>query len=829
MLFFLVSVTISAQTSTGTIEGSIPREYPKFEEGIVIKLIEVSANSILQETTPKDDGTFIFLNVPFATYNIYLQNSNELFAAKRVVVNSTVPVKIVIDSLKVFQMPQVVVTGSTEFDKSLASSKTILTEKAIEDFPVVSSPKRIESVILSTPGVVPDEDGRMHVRGEDAQLQYIIDGIPVTGNMTRIYSGLFNANIIKSIDIQTGNFDAEYGIDNSAVLSITTKSGFDRKLTADAYSSIGTFNSRNGGVEIGGSPGEGTGLYGAVNFSSTDRYLDPISSPQPNHSFGKSASYFGKADFNLNASIELHILGSFDNTEFEIPNFAAGSLQDQRQKLNNYMIGSRLNIAINDQSVLSALVYRRYSKMNFTSGGMDRLNSSADYNKAISQNEKMFIGGQRINENNGIQIEYSSNKNWYKLHHVFKVGVSSEVFPLNEFFTFAVTNPQLSDSSLPGGDIRYKPYDITQGGKTFLVDKAKTGYRFSAFVQDQFALNDKWTIGAGLRFDQFNLFNSETGLSPRFSANYSVNEKLVLRASYNYMFMEAPVENILVSSSNEALMLTGANQGNTSNVVKSERAHVIELGGAYHLNNNIDLELVGYSKFIKNFLVKVELGNSGIIFPVNLKDGIAAGGEFRARLHNWNNISGWLSFSTCVSLGLKPEDGSSPIAAGLILGEEGQNYSHPFAGEDVFPTEHNQLFTAVLNLTYRNPAGFVANLNARLDSGLPFDLADKNGVGLDESASVAELKRRGYSDEVINLLSFEPEKPGSPDKSVKPHEIVDLGFGYNFENNYSIPLQLSVSVLNVFDTLFLYKFESTFGGTHFGYPRMIALKAELNI
>ncbi len=827
LILFALNI-ISAQTSNGTILGSIPGEHLKLEDNIVIKLIEVSSQTILQETAPKKDGSFIFRNIPFATYDIYLLNSDELFATKRVVVNSTVPVKVIIDSIKTFQMKAVIVSGNAGLDKSLASSKTILTQTTIENFPALSSSKKIESVILSTPGVVPDEDGRMHVRGEDAQLQYIIDGIPVTGNMTRIYSSLFNANIIKSVDLQTGNFNAEYGIANAAILSVTTKSGFDKKLTADAYSSIGTFNSKDDGVELGGSLNENAALFGSVNYSSSDRYLDPISSPQPDHSSGKNLSYFGKADFILSSSVDLHFLGTVNSTEFEIPNFAASSIQDQRQKLEDYMIGSRLNINIDDKSLLSALIYRRFAKMDFSSGGISRLNSAADYDKAISQNEKMFIGAERINENNGIQIEFSSNRNWYSTHHIFKAGVSGELFPLKEFFTFAVTNPQLSDSSLPGGDIRYKPYDITQGGKPFLVDQSKNGYRLSVYAQDQFALNEKWTINAGLRFDQFNLFNSETGISPRLSATYSANEKLILHASYNYIFMEAPIENILVSSSNEARILTGSEQGQTSNVVKSERAHVIEIGGAYRLNDNIDLELTGYSKFINNFLVKVELGNSGIIFPVNLKNGIAAGGEFRTRLHNWNNFSGWLSFSSSVSLGLKPEDGSSPIEAGLILGEEGQNYSHPFAGEDIFPTEHNQLFTAVLNLTYKHPGGFFANINTRFDSGLPFDLTDKNGVGLDEAASVSELKRRGYSDEVINLLSLTPEKPGSPDKSLKPRTIVDVALGYDIRNISSIPLEISVSILNLFDSTFLYKFESTFGGTHFGYPRMAALKARLS-
>jgi hypothetical protein len=38
--------------------------------------------------------------------------------------------------------------------------------------PAPSSDRKIESILLETPGVVPDEDGRLHVRGEDAQIQF---------------------------------------------------------------------------------------------------------------------------------------------------------------------------------------------------------------------------------------------------------------------------------------------------------------------------------------------------------------------------------------------------------------------------------------------------------------------------------------------------------------------------------------------------------------------------------------------------------------------------------------------------------------------------------
>ena len=227
--------------------------------------------------------------------------------------------------------------------------------------------------------------------------------------------------------------------------------------------------------------------------------------------------------------------------------------------------------------------------------------------------------------------------------------------------------------------------------------------------------------------------------------------------------------------------------------------------------------------------MKVELGVSGIIFPVNLKQGQVLGGELEIRLHDWNNFSGRLAFATGDSRGLKPGDGSTPIAAGLIIGEEGENYSHPFSGEDKFQTEHNQVLTASFTLNYDHPSGVFATLGGRFDSGLPFDLADSAGVGLDEAQSRVELKRRGYGDDIIDLLNLVSDKPGSPDKSTAPHAIFDISAGYNFETVLKIPAKLTATVLNILDTKYLYKFESVFGGTHFGLPRVIMLSLQLHI
>ena len=818
-----------AQISEGTIILRLVEKQPLLEQLVKIQLVEQKTESIVQDQSADPASEIVLRNIPFGFYTLVVSADSLLLAETPIEVNSPIPLHQTLIVQREYRLAEQTVTESlTKPTSSATAIQTVYTARLIDRLPAVSADKKIESVLLQTPGVVPDEDGRMHVRGEQAQLQYVVDGIPLTADLSRAYSSLLNPQFAKAITVQTGALDPEYGVATSGILAITSKSGYDRPLFANAGVEYGSFGEKGSSVEVGGNIENRSALYATASLNETNRYLDPISGFSPIHDYGRSASAFAKFNSILGESISLNALGMYDHTIYYVPNATTASIQDQRQNLSDGLLGARLSAQIGEQSLLSVLAYGRSASATITSGGLQQILTAADSLRAIRENDKFFIGGKRSEKQYGGQMEYSSRFEAYSATHEVKIGLGGEIYPLREFFTFAVTNPALSDSSVPGGDIRYRAIDITQGGHPFLVDQSRQGSRFSAFVQDDIGVG-KWRLGVGARFDNFDLFQSESYLSPRVNVSYAVREDLVLRASYNRIVMQAPLENILVSSSDQARTLAGQNQGPTPTRVTSERSNVFEVGGAYRLNDYVDFDLTGYTKMIDDFLVNVELGNSGVIFPVNLKQGLVAGGEFRAQLRDWNNFSGSLSFSSCLSEGLKPGDGSSPIAAGLIMGEEGQNYSHPFAGEDAFFTEHNQLFTAVLNVAYRVSPFITATVGGRFDSGLPFDLFGKDGVGLDEQASRTELERRGYSDNVISLLSLSSDKPGSPDKSVAPHAVFDLGLSANLRSLISVPLTCSLSVLNVLDTDYLYKFESSFGGTHFGVPRTFLLSIQLGV
>lgn len=812
------------QTSMATVSGQVSLEAcgedSATASGIRIVLRERSSGNDLQETVADAAGRFRLPAVPFAAYRLEARAGGRVLAAREFTVSAIRPA--VVDLACAVDLPERAARAPKATPLETAGHD-FYTSGDIHSLPAPSREKAVEAVLLQSADVVPDEDGRLHARGEDAQVRFVVDGIPWSGDPTRAYAGLFNADMAKSIDVRTGGLPAQYAA-GSAVVAVTTRSGLEHPFSARLAAGTAGSGTREASVMGGGRLGPGAGLFLSASRSGSDRYLDPVSGFAPLHAAGDGGHFFGKLSLLPGEDVQAHLLGAYDATGYEIPNiYERDPGQDQRQRLHGWLGGLRVEASLGSAMFLGASLYTRVTEARLTSGGLDRLAGEADSLRALRENERFFVASTREDGYHGGQAEMELRPGGAEGRHRIRLGVSAEVNPLKESLAFAVTDSNLAARQ---ADSRFAPYDLAHGGHVLETSESRTGWAASAYIQDAFELG-RWSFLPGFRYDAFNLFATEHAFSPRLAAAYSWTPDLDLRGSLDFMNARAPLENILLSSSAALRPLAGNDQGSTPAAVGMEKSVVLDLGADWRANRFLSADAGVYGKYIRDFLVKAELGATGLIFPVNLKEGVVAGGRVTVRLREWRGLSGSLSAGSCASLGLKPEDGSSPVAAGLLVGEEGHNYGHPFAGEEFFPTEHNQLATAVLNLRYRLPAGLAGTFGGRFDSGLPFDLTAADGSALDEAQSRAELRRRGYQDDVIDLLSLEPEEPGSPDKSVAPHAVFDLGLEYRMPLRGPAlrgpVLEARAAVLNVLDTPYLYKFESSFGSTHFGQRRTLGL------
>jgi hypothetical protein len=794
-----------------------------------ILLRETSTARIVLETRADTAGRYRFRNVPYATYSLEARNGEVTLAEREVkvagpsVAGADLPCPASRSGEPELRLPDRAANARAETPPPETSGHLFYAAQDIRGLLAPSRENAAEALLLQSADVVPDEDGRLHARGEDAQIQYVVDGIPWSGNPTRVYSSLFHADMAKSVDVLSGGLPARYGA-GSAVVNVTTRDGLDLPFSVRANAGLASQGTREADVAAGGRLGERVGLSLSASRSATERYLDPISGFEAIHDAGEGNHAFAKLTAVPMESLELRVMGGIDATRYDIPNlYSRTPAQDQAQHLDSYLAGARVDLDPASGVHLAAAAYSRGTNADLRSGGLAGISGPEEAARALSQNERFFLAAGREEGYHGGALELFLKPTLAGRTHRFRAGLSGEFNPLSETFAFAITDSSLSG---PDGDPRLRPYDLSRGGNPLAAKESGSAWAAAAYVEDGFEMG-RWSFLPGLRYDVFSLFETEQALSPRLAASYAYNPDLDLRASLDWLAARAPLENILLSSSPALRPLSGSEQGSTPTTVGAERSIALDLGANYRWGAYVTLDGGVYGKYIRGFLVKSELGNSGLIFPINLKRGLVAGGTLQARLKEWRRLSGTLSLGSCVSLGLRPEDGSNPVAAGLLVGEEGHNYSHPFEREDAFPTEHNQLFTGVLNLRYRIGGGLAGSLGARFDSGLPFDLLAADGSALDEAQSRAELKRRGYSEDVIDLLSLEPEEPGSPDKSVAPHAVFDLGLDYRLPLGPGPALELHAAVLNVLDTPYLYKFESSFGSTHFGRPRTLGLWASL--
>lgn len=802
---YLAPAQLRSQQTTGSIRGKLLQTD---NAKATIELFELTSGVRMLTASTDTASTFFFYDVPFGSYVARAIQGSDTVAIATLSVNSVVPLQ-----LELSQTHSTV--HGIDPHSYPALSHTFYPRAIIEKMPAPGEARRIESLFYNTPGVVPGESGRMHIRGEDAGPLTVIDGFPIATDLTRAHANLLNANLIRSADLLRGGLNAEYGAASAGVLALTSQTGIGKQFQARGYQTLGTFNLSEQGAVLGGGVSENVGYFLAYNRYSSDRYLEPVSGFEPNHSQGNLSTIFGKLDLILGKRFDVVILGTYNEGSYSIPNARIEKDTGQKQitSLLDYLFGARINWHVSEASVLSALGYTRSNTSQRLSGGLRNLEDSAQFARARQENERFFVGSDREEQAHGGLLEYSIRTNWGQNRHDIKIGVGGETIPLKQSLTLAVTD---SLATVDGfGSSRFSSFDITRDGTPLVVDQSMDASRLSAYVQDEVQLSDEWSVGLGVRYDMFNLYEEESGISPRVQTVYRITEDVAVRASYDRHISQAPLENILLASSEQVNELGIASEV-TPNYIGAQRSNAIELGALWSLDDNFDIDLSGYTKMIEDQHVTTELGSTGILLPISLSQSTVTGGELQLRVKNWNIITGQVAVSMATSRVGIPSSQTNIISGGPIIGEEAAYY-HSSTSDVDLRTLQDQAFTASWIFNYDDGGGYYFTLGGRFDSGLPFPLA---GSG---SSAEAELQSRGISGETIELLDF---SSSGRLKSVKPRLSLDLGAGLDLRRFIGIPIRVSAAALNVLNTKYLARFTPGFAGTHYGQPRTFVVTLE---
>ncbi|MDO8632924.1 MAG: carboxypeptidase-like regulatory domain-containing protein, partial [Phycisphaerales bacterium] len=305
--------------------------------GVDVRLVK-SLTALERTTTVGSDGTFQLTNIPLDTYELRVELAGFAPHVRAVDLRTSVPVDLKIVLELAAQSTSVTVTPETPLvDTSSAGTRNQVSMAQIEQMPAPVGSRGIESILVSFPGFAQNANGAIHPRGAHNQMTFVVDGLPISDQLTGAFANALDAGIVQAAELMTGNVPAEFGSKVSGVAVITSRSGFGiaRRLAGDVILSAAGFNTWNGAAQMGGDRGR-LGYFGSVTAMRTDRFLDQVSRDNL-HNAGRFGRGFGRVDLQASDRDMLRFQWMGGRSHFEVANLrsqqAAG--QDQRQMLSD--------------------------------------------------------------------------------------------------------------------------------------------------------------------------------------------------------------------------------------------------------------------------------------------------------------------------------------------------------------------------------------------------------------------------------------------------------------------------------------------------------------
>jgi hypothetical protein len=438
-------------------------------------------------TLPKDSLTLVF---SFFGYK-------EL--KKRILLNQNLQLNIYLE-IDVKELETIVIeTDPHEKELETTQMSTIkITPKEAKLIPAFMGEVDLLKVLQLKPGVQSGGEGNsgLYVRGGGPDQNLIIlDEAPVY-NASHLFGffSVFNPDAVKSVELYKGGFPSQFGGRLSSVVDIKMNDGHKNKFAGSG--GIGIIASR---ITL-----EAPIKKDKSSFIISGRrtYFD-IFTRQINNSNKDKANYTPipdyyfydfnvKVNFDIGEKDRIFISGYFgkdvfgfhqDNFDFKFKWGNATSTLRWNHIYNSKLF-SNISLIFSDYNYE---IENKFSSFSFNLGSKIRdFNFKADYDYFASDKHNIKFGTQAI-------------------YHQFTVG-------------------RLKAGSDDG------KISFSSGENLDAIDIA-------FYVSDDYTLNARWKFNAGMRYSGF--FNDNkffSGIEPRFSARYRVNEKISLKNSYSRMY-----------------------------------------------------------------------------------------------------------------------------------------------------------------------------------------------------------------------------------------------------------------------------------------------------
>jgi outer membrane cobalamin receptor len=723
------------------------------------------ANQFHRKFALGTDGRYVAQDLAFGTYRLSLHAPGFAPWASLIEIRSEVPVRVLAKLELAPVSTEVKVNDSaTLLDHDRTGAVYSVGQRALGEQISAQPGRDLSDLVDAEPGWLYEANGILHPRGSEYDVQYVVDGLPLTQNRSPAFAPALDAQDVESMRVLTADFPAEYGRKLGGIIEVTTEKNAPTGLHGFFDASGGSFETANGSAGVSYARGKDRFVVGGDAFH-TNRYLDPPvleNFTNRANSGGFSASY--EHDFSDRDRLRMSV--TRNAVRFLAPNELVQEQAGQRQDLANTETSGQADF----QHIISSEVLLTFAG-SLRDAGITLSSNPLSIPVIVSQDRGYREGYARAD-----LAAHHGHNDW-------KLGIDSILGPVHEQLEYTITDPtQFDPGTQPQFQFSSRRWDVEP----------------SAYAQDQLHFGN-WNLSVGLRFDHYGFVVRESAWSPRIGASrYFPRLNLLVHASYDRVFQTPAVENLLLASSP---LLDSLDPIVVRLPVRPARANYYEAGFTKAISGKVRLDANVFRRDFRNYSDDDVLLDTGVSFPIAFAKATITGEEVRLEVPQWGRFSGYLSYANQTGIG------QGPITGGLFLGSDAVS---GLTDASRFPVSQDQRNTARARIRYQAARRLWLAFGGEYGSGLP---ADTNGE--DPNFLLAQ-----FGPEILSRVNLDRGR-------VRPNFSLDAAAGVEVYRNDQRSVELQLQSGNLTDRVNVINFASLFSGTAVAPPRSVAARVKI--
>lgn len=170
------------------------------------------------------DGRYMAEDLPFGVYRLSLKAEGFAPWTDVVDIRSEVPIRIAVTLGIAPSLTQVEVSDSmTLLDPNRTGTQYAIGDQALAENNAAQPGRNLSDLVDNLPGWLYEANGVLHPRGSEYDVQYVVNGVPLTENRSPAFAPSLDADDVASMRVLTANFPAEYGRKLGGVIELTTE------------------------------------------------------------------------------------------------------------------------------------------------------------------------------------------------------------------------------------------------------------------------------------------------------------------------------------------------------------------------------------------------------------------------------------------------------------------------------------------------------------------------------------------------------------------------------------------------------------------------------